>query len=137
MVIELEEKRKRRKFNALVLSRAYFCASSRAPSTFSKNKKRFPLLYLLFILLVLQLREGGRERGDEAASLVFLIRFFWDARAERESGRQKGKEGKRGEKPRFSSLFFFYRNASDGLTPNNSRHASYVQNPIATPGATL
>ena len=67
----------------------------------------------------------------------FLIRFFWDARAERESDRQKGKKGKRGKKPKFSSLFFFYRNASDGLTPNNSRHASYVQNPIATPGATL
>ena len=58
------------------LDRIFVRVLARPRLAFSKNKKRFPLLYLLFILLVLQLREGGRERGNEATSLVFFNTFF-------------------------------------------------------------
>lgn len=62
--------------------------------------------------------------GDNVARF-FLIHFsfFLGASAKRERESEK--------------KIFFHRNASDGLTPSSSLHASYVQNPIATPGATL
>ena len=122
-----------------------FCVSSTF-LFFEKKKKKNVFIFLGFFHSSLFYNSGRRVavshnekkatgRDVKMGTTFFNYVLLEAVRSETECSKKKKKKKKKRNDHYF--LFSSHRNASDGLTPSSSRHASYVQNPIATPGATL